>query len=129
MNKFSKVSRERLDTCHDLLQILMTDVLEEMDISILCGHRTAAEQNRAYEDGFSKVQFPNSKHNSLPSMAVDVAPFPVRWNDTARWKKLGEVVWKCWLRLPISERAGYRLVWGGDWKLFKDSPHFEIVKD
>lgn len=129
MNTFSRVSRERLDTCHDLLQILMEDVLQELDISILCGHRSKAEQNRAYEDGFSKVQFPHSKHNSLPSMAVDVAPYPINWNDVARWKKLGEVVWKCWLRLPISERAGYQLVWGGDWKLFKDSPHFELVKD
>ena len=129
MNTFSRVSRERLQTCHDLLQILMTDVLEEMDISILCGHRTAAEQNKAWADGFSKVQFPNSKHNSLPSMAVDVAPFPINWNDAERWKKLGEVVWNCWQKLPISERAGYRLVWGGDWKKFKDSPHFEIVKD
>jgi len=107
----------------------MEDVLQELDISILCGHRSKAEQNRAYEDGFSKVQFPHSKHNSLPSMAVDVAPYPINWNDVARWKKLGEVVWKCWLRLPISERAGYQLVWGGDWKLFKDSPHFELVKD
>jgi len=128
MNKFSKVSRERLDTCHELLQILMEDVLQEMDISILCGHRTKDEQNKAYADGFSKVQFPHSKHNSLPSMAVDVAPFPISWNDTARWKKLGEVVWKCWQRLPISERAGYKLTWGGDWRLFKDSPHFEIER-
>jgi peptidoglycan L-alanyl-D-glutamate endopeptidase CwlK len=95
----------------------------------LCGHRSKAEQDKAFADGFSKVQFPNSKHNSLPSMAVDVAPFPINWKDAEGWEKLGEIVWKCWQKLPISERAGYRLVWGGHWKKFKDSPHFEIVKD
>jgi peptidoglycan L-alanyl-D-glutamate endopeptidase CwlK len=34
-----------------------------------------------YEQGFSKVQFPNGEHNKIPSEAVDAMPWPVVWPE------------------------------------------------
>jgi hypothetical protein len=48
-----------------------------IDFKILCGHREEKEQNEAFNKGNSKLKWPQSKHNSLPSLAVDIAPFPV----------------------------------------------------
>ena len=41
---------------------------------IVCGHRGEADQETAYKRGASKARFGQSAHNTLPSMAVDIAP-------------------------------------------------------
>ena len=129
MNKFSQSSQEKLATCHPLLEELMELVLQEQDITILCGHRNEADQNKAYAEGNSKVRWPKSEHNKLPSMAVDVAPYPIDWGNSERFRKLGEIVFRCWEKIPMSERAGYHLSWGGLWKNFTDLPHYQIERD
>lgn len=126
MNKFSSTSRERLETCHPLLQELMGHVLNQIDITIVCGHRTAIEQNNAYADGKSRLKWPKSKHNAYPSLAVDIAPYPIRWEDTESFRKLGDIVIKCWDKIPDERRTGWKLVWGGSWQNFTDLPHYQI---
>jgi peptidoglycan LD-endopeptidase CwlK len=126
MPKFSQRSTDRLSTCHRLLQRLMRSVVADLDITIICGFRGEGEQNDAYAIGASKLRWPQSKHNVSPSMAVDVAPYPIDWNDDERFKKMGQVVKEHWERIPVDERMGYSLSWGGDWKSFKDLPHFEL---
>lgn len=85
-----KLSLERLATTHPDLQRLILLVAKGVDegdlayagvtdITVLCGFRGEAEQNQAVEDGASKTPWPRSKHNRVPSDAVDVAPFPVEW--------------------------------------------------
>lgn len=87
-----KQSLERLMTCHDDLQLLILDVAQRInagelfvagirDITVLCGYRGQLEQNRAFIDGKSKLDWPHSKHNKTPSLAVDIAPFPIDWKD------------------------------------------------
>lgn len=128
MSEFSVRSIARLDTCHPLLQRLFKEVIKETDITILCGIRTKDEQNKAYELGHSKLKWPKSKHNSAPSMAVDVAPYPIIWTDTERFKELAVIVKKNWELIPKDEKLGYLLQWGGDWIKFKDYPHWELQK-
>ena len=85
----------------------------------------------AFLRGNSKVQFPNSKHNSLPSLAVDAAPYPIDWNDKKRFALFAGFV------LGIAATKGIRLRWGGDWNMnyitldnrFDDLPHFELVQE
>ena len=120
MYKFGKVSQQRLATCHPDLQRLFNEVIKEINCSIICGHRTAEEQEKAFKGGFSKVQFPNSKHNQMPSLAVDVAPYPIDWNDVAAFERLAEVVKRKAKELNI------KVIWGGDWKRFVDRPHWEL---
>jgi len=75
----------------------------------LCGHRTKEKQEEAFNSKHSKVHFPKSKHNSLPSKAVDVAPYPIDWNDLERFYNFGGYV------RGIAESLGIKIRWGGDW--------------
>lgn len=81
-------SLSRLATCdpelRHLVRALAADIdarpgLYVHDITVLCGHRGKADQEAAFARGASKVHWPMSKHNSYPSLAVDLAPYPVDW--------------------------------------------------
>lgn len=120
MYKFGKKSKERLATCHQDLQDIMNDLIEIMDVTILCGHRTEEAQNKAFNDGFSKLKYPHSKHNQLPSMAVDVAPYPVDWNDTFSFQRM------CGIIEGIAHKRGIKIRLGRDFS-FNDMPHIELI--
>ena len=64
---------DRLDSCHPDLQKLLKAMGEEMDLQIIFGYRDETDQNEAYRRGNTSFKFPNSKHNLIPSMAVDAA--------------------------------------------------------
>ena len=104
----------------------MSDVIEHVDFSVLCGHRGESEQNAAYNDGNSQCLFPQSHHNLEPAEAVDIAPYfdeepHIRWYDAESFYKLAGSV------LYAAKVRGIELVWGGDWKI-KDLPHFQLVR-
>lgn len=126
MPKFSKRSLTELDSCHVVLQRLMKRVIERTDFTVICGHRGQEAQDKAHRAGTSKLQFPHSKHNVSPSMAADIVPFPIDWNDTMRFRELASVVKSCWNEMTAEEKLRYELIWGGDWATFRDLPHFEI---
>ena len=84
MPKFGSKSRGRLDTCDEDLQELFEAVVKYFDCSVLEGHRNMYWQDKYFDEGKSKVKFPNVKHNANPSNAVDVVPYPVDWKDTDR---------------------------------------------
>ena len=128
MPEFSDRSMERLATCHPDLCSLFLEVVKIFDCTILCGHRTEKEQNRAFAEGNSKLEFPMSKHNSLPSLAVDVAPYPIDWNNRDRFYYFAGYV------KGIAKEMHIVLKWGGDWdddtrvhdQRFFDLPHYEL---
>lgn len=129
MPSFSKNSLEKLSTCHSDLQKLFKKVVAKFDCTILCGHRDEKEQNLMFKSGRSQLIFPSSKHNSFISVAVDVAPYPIDWQDRERFHYFAGYV------LGIAEKLGVDVVWGGDWNndkevqdnKFDDLPHFELV--
>lgn len=131
---YGTVSRQRLDQCHQYLQILFDEVIRDVDIIILEGHRTKAVQNRYFDEGRSKVRWPNSKHNSKPSMAVDYAPYPVDWNRLDRFTWVGGQLKSTWERLKRERRVEGYLRFGFDWDgdgditdhTFMDYPHVEL---
>ena len=104
----------------------MDSVIVDTDFSVICGHRGEKEQNEAYSTGNSKLKYPKSKHNSMPSMAVDIVPYPLDWKNIDSFKALAVEVKKVWDKIPTAEREGFDLSWGGDWKTFKDMPHYEL---
>ena len=139
MPKFSRRSRDRLDTCHKDLVVLFNAVITEIDCSVLCGHRGEKEQNEAVASGHSKAQFPHGKHNANPSNAVDVAPYPVDWNDRERFFYFaGWVLAKAEILKNVGEIT-HNIRWGGNWRgfdkgvidfkknTFDDLPHFELI--
>lgn len=128
MPKFGKRSRANLKTAHDDLQRLFKEVVKYFDCTVICGHRDESSQNKAFHEGFSKVKFPNGRHNAMPSQAVDVCPYPVDWKDLDRFRYFAGFV------LGVASQMGIKVRWGGDWDMdtftrdnkFNDLPHFEI---
>lgn len=129
MPTFGKQSAERLATCHPDLQRLMNEAIKYVDFSITCGHRGQAEQDKAFEDGASKLKWPNGQHNKLPSRAVDVAPYPLNWNDAEAFTLLSGVILGVACMMGIKIRIGAD--WDGDFNMlehsFKDRPHVELA--
>lgn len=132
MSVYGKTSRARLETCHPVLQLLMNRAMATcppgLDWSIICGHRGKEAQEAAVAGGFSDVHWPHGKHNSLPSMAVDAAPFvrgKVSW-FAPDFAPVAKHIKATWETLTEAERGGFTLSWGGDWKRRKDSPHWEL---
>jgi len=129
MPKFGKTSKKRLETCHPKLQELFNEVIKHYDCSILQGTRSKEEQDEYFRTGRSKVEWPNSKHNSSPSNAVDVVPFPIDWNDWNRFYHFAGYVKGVADGLGIKIRSG--IDWDGDNNFndnsFNDAPHFELL--
>jgi peptidoglycan L-alanyl-D-glutamate endopeptidase CwlK len=132
MPQFSTTSKQKLSECHPELQRLFEEVVKRYDCTIICGHRSMAEQTRLYEIGASKVR--SGKHNSTPSMAVDVAPWfsekpHIRWEDSASWYHFVGYV------RGVADMLGIKIRVGADWdgdndvrdQKFNDLPHIELV--
>ena len=152
MPSFNQRSKDNLSTCHTVLQKLFNDVILEIDCSVICGHRGEMEQNNAYESGMSKVAFPHGKHNSIPSLAVDVYPYPYDW-EAGGWKfndvfaegnldkmrrAINNIKKFYFFAGRVKEKAELlcmKIRWGGDWdsdndltdQNFNDLPHWEVI--
>lgn len=125
--KLGKTSLERLGTIKPELQKVVRKAFETMpfDVTVLEGIRTAERQRELVAKGASKTL--NSKH--LTGNAVDLAPWPIDWDDKARFNIMSEHV------LAAAKELGIKVRWGGDWDMdgdwkderFYDGPHFELI--
>ena len=135
MPTFSKTSLDRLATCHEDLIIFCTELIKHYDFVVVCCHRGEEEQNEAYFKGNSKLKFPNSKHNTYPSKAVDLAP----WEGNIDWGKEQMIYFAGFAKglaaiLYTNGVIKHEIVSGIDWNddnnindtKFWDAPHFEI---
>lgn len=126
MAVFGKRSRDNLAQAHPDLQVLFNEIIKYVDCSVICAHRGEKDQNEAFDKGFSKVRFPNSKHNSKPSMAVDVVPYPIEWENSKRFIDFGNFVTSQAQSLYKAGKISHKVVWGGTWVTFQDLPHYEL---
>ena len=92
MPKYSKRSAIKLAQCDERLQRVFNRVLEIFDHTILCGHRDQDTQEDMFEMGRSQLHWPDSKHNALPSRAVDAIPYPINWKDREQMTLFAGVV-------------------------------------
>ena len=137
MNQFSQSSAEKLSTCHTDLQVLFKEVIKGYDCTVLCGHRGEEDQNKAFKDGNSKLQWPNGKHNTSPSLAVDVAPYERTGVD---YGKLQSADFSGYVKgiadmLFREGKMDHQIRRGADWDgdnnvddtTFWDAGHFELI--
>ena len=146
MPDFSRRSRGILDTCHPDIIAVCNELIITYDFSVLHGLRTAQEQfdryckgrrlegNRwvvvdkrqivTYMDGTNK----RSYHNFTPSTAVDIAPYPIDWKNKNRFHYMAGMFMGIAYRLRIQGIIDSEFEWGGNWKRFKDLPHFQIKR-
>lgn len=131
MPSFGKTSRERLSTCHPAIQKVFNEVIKHFDCTIVEGHRPKEKQDEYYPKK-SKVQWPNSKHNSEPSEGIDACPYI---NGSLSWDRT-HCLYFAGFVLGVASQMGIRMRWGGDWDMdneavtdqeFQDLVHFELV--
>lgn len=119
--KYSKKSLERIAECDEKLQLIAGELIKEMDVTVLCGHRNKADQNAAYAAGKSRLKWPHGKHNAWPSHAIDIAPYPIDWNDISKFKDMCKRVER------IAKALGIKIRLGRDFKGLVDMPHVELA--
>lgn len=122
MFQLSERSKKNLQGVHPDLCKTVSRALEisEIDFCVIEGLRTPERQKELVNSGASQTLF--SRH--ITGHAVDVAPIvagSIRW-DWPLFYKLANAFKTAAFELNIS------IVWGGDWKNFKDGPHFELSR-
>ena len=120
MHKFSERSKAKLKTVDIRLQNLMNMAIKESpyDFSITEGIRTLKRQKELLAQRKTKTL----KSYHLTGKAVDIAVWingEVTW-DFKYYKEVANHI------KGVARKLGYVITWGGDWKTFKDGPHFQI---
>ncbi|MBK3776418.1 M15 family peptidase [Azospirillum brasilense] len=120
MFQLSKRDLSRLQGVHpDLKRVIdRASQLTPWPFMIVEGLRTKERQAQLVAAGASKTL--NSRH--LTGHAVDLAPVvdgEVRW-DWPLYATLSRAV------KDAAKAEKVSIVWGGDWRTFKDGPHFEL---
>jgi peptidoglycan L-alanyl-D-glutamate endopeptidase CwlK len=100
----------------------------DMSIPQFGGIRTADEQNKLFENGFSKCDGYDKKSYHQSGRAVDVIPYVKGVNPYSLPKEEQELLFHkvavCMLEAAAQENI--KLNWGGNWKGWLDRPHFAI---
>lgn len=144
MNKYGKKSSAVLATCHPYWKLILEDVLIFQDHSLISGYRSQALQFSLYQKGrklITKLKgkikkwivknkkkvvtncdgtIKTSDHNFLPSDAIDIIPYPEGNKSKSAFLSLSRLI-----KLS-AHKLGITVEWGGDWKTFKDPPHWVI---
>lgn len=135
MFKFSRNSEKKLQYLHPNLQKFFRELIKisPYDFSITQGVRTAVEQNKLYQqgrtvpgkivtncDGYKLKSNHQTKSDGL-GHAGDIA---VLINNKITWE---EKYYKEVANVGRELMKKYNIEWGGDWKKFKDLPHFEYI--
>lgn len=126
--KLNTSSLSRLKGVHpDLVRVVNRCAADWRDVEtgfiVTCGVRTLAEQKVLKAKGASKTL--RSRHIPAAngfSHAVDLA---CTIKGAMRWD------WPLYDRLAVRMKAAAKaekvpLEWGGDWKTFKDGPHYQL---
>lgn len=129
--RFSRTSEDRLKNLHpDLVRVIRRAMSWQIiDFTVVETLRTPEQQAKNLKKGVSKTM----KSLHLPdttgkARAIDVAPYPINWKDTGKFKMLAGII------LAASREEDVHLRWGGSWdgtmrsssNRFNDYPHFEL---
>lgn len=120
MRKYSQRSLNNLKGIHPDLRRVIDRALQDspLDFVVIEGLRTVERQKQMVATGASKTM--NSRH--LTGHAVDLMPIGANGPafDWPLYDQLGPAV------KAAAQKEGVAIVWGGDWKSFRDGPHFEL---
>lgn len=116
---------KNLATVDSRLQEIVTKAREIAGVNFVVGSgkRDETQQKRAVELGWSKTMDSKHKKGNAADIWVLDENGQVTFADKAAYKKVATAM------KQVAQELGYDLEWGGDWKSFKDIPHFEIKGD
>jgi peptidoglycan L-alanyl-D-glutamate endopeptidase CwlK len=120
MYKLGPRSQTRLKGVHpDLVKVVERAIeITTVDFTVLEGLRDPMRQKKLKDAGASMTL--NSRH--ITGHAVDLGAWvedEVRW-DWPLYHKIAAAM------KEAAKEMGVAIVWGGDWRTFKDGPHFEL---
>ena len=122
MYKLGPRSQSRLKGVHpDLVKVVEQAIrISTVDFTVLEGLRDPIRQKKLVESGASQTL--NSRH--ITGHAVDLGAWV---DDQVDWS------WPLYTQIATAMKTaakelGVSIVWGGDWKSFKDGPHFELSR-
>lgn len=110
---------------HPKLKLLLTEAIKTspIDFTVIETVRTIEQQRIYVAKGTSKTlksrHIPSTNKSGLCE-AFDIAPYPINWKDIKRFIQLSEHIKATAKKLNIS------IEYGGDWKSFKDYPHYQL---
>lgn len=124
MYKFGKRSRERLKGVDARLVNVLNELIKMMDVTVIEGLRSAERQKELLAKGATKVKY--SKH--MEGKAVDIAPYPIDWENRDGFYYMGGMV------RGIAKQLNIDIRFGGDWDSdgdtkdnnFDDLVHIEL---
>ena len=153
--KYGRSSLARIGTCHpDMIRVLMeAERISPIDLTVIEGLRAQARQRALYAQGrtepgrivtqidgvsrrskhqaVSKVSGEpvSDDHPDAVSLAVDIGPHPLDWNDAFGFGVVYAVMMQAAVNVGVRIRGGAD--WDGDGdradQRFDDYPHFELV--
>lgn len=120
MYKLSKRSIKNMEGVHPALICVVVRAIEitPVDFAVIEGVRSKERQAKLVAKGASMTM--NSRH--LTGHAVDLAAWVdggIRW-DWPLYDKIGAAM------KEAAEEMSVQITWGGEWKRFKDGPHFQL---
>lgn len=112
--------------------------ITEQDFVVIEGVRTQARQDELWAQGrtkpgpvvtWTKDASSHGIHDDGFGYAVDIAPYPIDWNDLKKFDAISKAMF------TAADELGVRLRWGADWDMDgnprergeSDSPHFELA--
>lgn len=115
--KLGNSSLQKLEGVHpDMVAVIKRAIeITEQDFSVIEGLRSYERQKELVNKGASKTM--NSRH--LTGHAVDIAPYPLSW-DWEYFYPIADAM------KDAAQELGIDLEWGGDWKSFRDGPHWQL---
>ena len=145
--RYGRKSRAQLGTCDPRLRAIFEKLIEFIDVSVLEGRRTFAQQLRNIGKKVSKTinsrHIPRKDDGSIDSgglaKAVDAAPYPIKWPDRSRDREK-QIARFYYMQGAIRAIAHYEDIpiragvdWDGDGdffdQTFDDLGHVELLGD
>lgn len=134
--EFSESSIKKMKGLHPKLILFFGEVLKisKYDFGLTAGIRTAEVQNKLYQigrtlpgkivtncDGYKN----KSRHQATEEGTGNAGDIKIYVNGKISWNPSHFSIFVNQKGVRILMRK-YNIEWGGDWKNFKDYPHFQI---
>jgi hypothetical protein len=138
MYEFSERSLRAVLSCDSRLQDVAMFLISQMDVTALEGARSRERQEYLFWIGRSQTM--NSRHLTVPSEALDIAPYPLAWPSVAVMNSkdgqaFARFAYMIGLARGYAEARGTPIRSGLDWDSdgeiadtsFFDLPHLELA--
>lgn len=132
MPGFDAADLARLERLHPLLKQLFVEARKQTAFTIRDTNRGRADQEAAFKAKRSTVHFGDSAHNWSPSLAADIYPLPVKFDDPGYAKLF--VPLQIGILKPLAAKLNIAIRQGIDWNRngiltddkWDDLPHVEL---